>query len=120
MNPPGCALCAHPDANTNEKIPWKESVTGQNIIRLKGHGATLDIQQRYNGASDKVVPVDDATLQLLRKNLPPGKNFRSKQGEVDLNNVNTTTNTTAPVMVEDQRPPCCTNTNSGLSKRTLY
>ena len=48
---------------------------GKVIIRLKGYGATLDIQQRYDGASDKMVPVDDATLQLLRKNLPPGKNF---------------------------------------------
>ena len=106
MHPPGCALRAHPDANTNEKIPWKEFVTGKNIIRLKGYGATLDIQQRYDGASDKMVPVDDATLQILRKNLPPGKNFRSKQGEVVLNNVNTTTVTTATAMVEDQRPPC--------------
>ena len=25
MHPPGCALRAHPDANTNEKIPWKEA-----------------------------------------------------------------------------------------------
>ena len=45
--------------------------------------------------------MDDATLQILRKNLPPGKNFRSKQGEVVLNNVNTTTLTTATAMVED-------------------
>ena len=73
MHPPGCALRAHPDANTNEKIPWKESVTGKNIIQLKGYGATLDIQQRYDGASDKMVPVDDATLQLLRKTFPSGK-----------------------------------------------
>jgi len=51
----------------------KESVTGRNIIWLKGAGATLDIQQRYDGASDKMVLVDDATLQLLRNNLPPGK-----------------------------------------------
>ena len=73
-------LCARiSDANTNEKIPWKESVTGRSIIRLKGPGATLDIQQRYDGASDKMIPVDDATLQLLRKNLPLGKLFRTKQ-----------------------------------------
>jgi hypothetical protein len=64
MHPPGCALRAHPDANTNEKIPWKESVTGKNIIRLKGSRATLNIQQRYDGASDKMVPVDDATIQV--------------------------------------------------------
>ena len=56
MHPPGCVLRAHPDANTNEKIPWKESVTGRNTIRLKGHGVTLDIQQRYDGASDKMGP----------------------------------------------------------------
>ena len=63
----------HPDANTNAKIPWKESVTGRSIIRLKVPGATLDTQQRYDGASDKMVAVDDASLQLLRKNLPPEK-----------------------------------------------
>ena len=62
MHPPGCALRTHPDANTNEKIPWKEYVTGKNIIRLKGPGATFDIQQRYDGASDRMVPVDDETL----------------------------------------------------------
>ena len=48
---------------------------GKNVIRLKGPGATLDIQQRYDGASDRMVPVDDETLQMLRKNLPPGKKF---------------------------------------------
>jgi len=75
---------------TNEKTPWKEPVTGKNIIRLKVSGDTLDIQQRYDGASDRMVPVDDATLQILRKHLPPGEIFRPKQGETVLNNVNTT------------------------------
>jgi hypothetical protein len=119
MHPPGCALRAYSDANTNEKNPWKESVTGRNIIRLKGSGATLDIQQRYDGASDKMVPVVDATVQLLLKILPPGKNFRSKQGEVVLNNVNTTKNTTATAMVEDQRPPCCRKNNGGISESLI-
>ena len=67
LHPPRCVLRTHPDANTNEKIPLKESVTGRNIIRLKGPGATLDTQQRYDGTSDKMVPVDDAMLQMLRK-----------------------------------------------------
>jgi len=116
MHLPGCALRGHPDASTNENIPWKESVTGRNIIRLKGPGATLDIQQRYDRASDKMVAVDDATLQLLRKNLPTGIKFRSKQGEVVLNHVNTTLITTARVMVEDQRLPCCSHTNGGISE----
>ena len=48
MHPPGCALRAHSDAK------WKESVTGRHIIRLKGLSATLDIQQWYDGASDKM------------------------------------------------------------------
>ena len=82
----------HPDANTNEKIPWKESVTGKNIIRLKGPGATLNIQERYDGALNRMVPVDDETLQMLRKKLPPGKTFRSKQVEMVLNNVNSNHN----------------------------
>ena len=88
------------DANTNEKIIWKESETGKNIIQLKGTGATLDIQQRYDGASDRMGPVDDATLR---------KFFRSKRGETVLNNVNTTLITTATAMDEDQHLP-----------RTLY
>ena len=75
MHPPGCALRSHPDANTSEKILWKESVMGKNIIWLNGPGATLNIQQRYDDASDRMVPVDDETLQMLRNNLPQGKKF---------------------------------------------
>jgi len=33
-----------------------------------------------------------------------------------LNNVNTTTLTTATAMVEDQCPPCCTKTNGEISE----
>ena len=62
-----------------------------------------------------MVPVDDATLQMLRKNLPPRKNFRSKQGDVVLNYVNTTQITRDTAMVEDLRPPCCSKTNGGIS-----
>ena len=54
-------------------ISWKESVTGSNIIRLKRPSAILDIQELYDGASDRMVPVYDATQQILRKKLPPGK-----------------------------------------------
>ena len=102
-HPPGCDLRSHPDANTNEKIPWKQSVTGKNIIRLKGPSATLNIQERYDGAFNRMVPVDDETLQVLRKKLPPGKSFRSKQGEMVLNNVNTTLITRTTAVDEDQR-----------------
>ena len=45
---------------------------GGTLFGYKDYGATLDIQQRYDGASEKMVPVDDATLQLLRKNFPSG------------------------------------------------
>ena len=54
----------------NEKIRIRN---GKKHYSVKGTGATLDIQQRYDGASDKMVHVDDAMLQLLRKNLPSGK-----------------------------------------------
>ena len=86
-------VLTHPDAK--QTIPWKGSVTRWNIIRLKGPCATLDIQRRYDGASDEMVPVNDATLQILRKKITSGKIFRSKQGEMLFNNVNTTLITTA-------------------------
>ena len=90
MHPPGCALCAHPNANTNEKIQWKKSVTGRNVVRLKEPGATLDIQQIISGGNFSI--------------------------ETRLHNVNTTLITTATSMDEDQRPPCCSHTNGGISE----
>ena len=64
-----------------------------------------------------MVPVDDETLQMKRKNLSPGKKFRSKQGETVLNNVNTTLITTA-IAMDDKRPPCCSHTN-GISEHLI-
>jgi len=71
----GCTLRTHPDANTNEKISWKESVTGKNIIRLKGPGASLNIwQQRYNGVSDRMVS-EWCNATNITKKFTSGVNF---------------------------------------------
>ena len=36
-----------------------------------------------------------------------------------LNNVNTTLITTTTALDEDQRPPCCSHTNGGISKHLI-
>ena len=55
-------LCVHILMPTPKPKKFHGIRNGKNIIRLKGPGATLDIQQRYDGASDRMVPVDDETL----------------------------------------------------------
>ena len=62
VHPVGCVLKSHPDANQNTAIPWKDSPTGKAIIRLKGAGATLEIQNRYDPITQRMVPLDHDTL----------------------------------------------------------
>ena len=73
---------SHPDANQNTAIPWKDSPTGKAIIRLKGAGATLEIQNRYDPITHRMVPLDHDNLTNLRKYLPPGKSYgKNLRGE---------------------------------------
>jgi len=73
--PVGCVLKSHPDANKNTAIPWKDSPTGKAIIKLEGAGETLEIQNRYDPITQRMVPLDHETLTNLRKHLPPGKSY---------------------------------------------
>jgi len=45
------------------------------VIRLKGADATLEIQNRYDAITQRMVPLDHDTLTNLRKHLPPGKSY---------------------------------------------
>ena len=43
------------------------------VARLKETEATLDIRNRYDTVTNKLVPLDAETLTNLRKTLPPPK-----------------------------------------------
>ena len=54
----GCVLKSYPDDNQNMEIPWKDWTIGKSIIRLKGVGATLEIQNRYDAITKRMVTLD--------------------------------------------------------------
>jgi len=56
-HPPGCSLRAHPDANLNPNIAWKDYPTGKAIVKIKGPKAFIDIKSRLNKTTGLLVPL---------------------------------------------------------------
>jgi len=116
-HPPGCALKAHPDANLNPNIAWKDSPSGKAIIKIKGPKASIDIKHRLDKTTGLFVPLDDIILAELRKHLPPGKGFQ-RPGQITLHNIHPIVHDPVPAL-EDNRPPCCTGSLTGSALGTL-
>ena len=116
-HPPRCALKAHPDANHNPNIAWKDSPSGKAIVKIKGPKASIDIKNRLDKTTGLFVPLDDIILAELRKHLPPGKGFQ-RPGQITLHNIHPIVHD--PVSAsEDNRPPCCAGSLTGSALGTL-
>ena len=116
-HPPGCALKAHPDANHNPNIAWKDSPSGKAIVKIKGPKASIDIKNRLDKNTGLFVPLDDIILAELRKHLPPGKGFQ-RPGQITLHNIHPIVHDPVSAL-EDNRPPCCAGSLTGSALGTL-